>query len=58
MTNLTRTKQTIAREAHRPAPFSPCEVTTMLQGMTKHEDKDHGKTLKHVALRSINQRAT
>ena len=25
------------------------EVITMLNGMTKHEDKEHGKTLKHEA---------
>ena len=24
----------------------------MLKGMTKHEDKEHGKTLKHEALRN------
>ena len=29
--NLTRTKLTNAREAHRPAPSSPSEVTTMLK---------------------------
>ena len=30
----------------------------MLKGMTKHEDKGHGKTLKHEAPRSINYKAT
>ena len=30
----------------------------MLKGMTKHEDKEHGKTLKHEASRSINHKAT
>ena len=29
----------------------------MLKGMTKHEDKEHGKTLKHEAPRSINHKA-
>ena len=30
----------------------------MLKGLTKHEGKEHGKTLKHEAPRSINQKAT
>ena len=30
----------------------------MVNGMTKHEDKEHGKTLKHEAPRSINHKAT
>ena len=30
----------------------------MLKGMTKHEDKEHGKTLKHEAPRSINHKPT
>ena len=30
----------------------------MLKGMTKHDDKEHGKTLKHEAPRSINHKAT
>ena len=30
----------------------------MLKEMTKHEDKEHGKTLKYEAPRSINQKAT
>ena len=51
-------KQTNAREAHRPAPSSPSEVITMLKGMTKHENKEHGKTLKHEAPHSINHKAT
>ena len=55
MTKTTRTKQTNAREAHRPAPSSPSEVITMLKVMTKHENKEHGKTLKHEALRSIHK---
>ena len=42
-------KQTNAREAHRPAPSSPSEVITILKRMKKHEDKDHGNTLKHEA---------
>ena len=50
-------KQTNAREAHRPAPSSQSEVITMLKGMTKHEDKEHGKTLKQKASRSINHKA-
>ena len=54
----TRTKQTNAREAHRPAPSFPSEVITMLKRMTKHEDKEHGKTLKHEVPRSINHKAT
>ena len=29
----------------------------MLKGMKEHEDKEHGKTLKHDAPRSINQKA-
>ena len=55
---LTRTKQTNAREAHRPAPSYPNEVIKMLKGMTKHEDKEHGKTLKHEASSNINHKAT
>ena len=30
----------------------------MLKGMTKHEDKEQGKTLKHEAPLSINHKAT
>ena len=30
----------------------------MVNGMTKHEDKEHGKTLKHEAPRSIYHKAT
>ena len=30
----------------------------MLKGMNKHEDKEHGKTLKHEAPRIINHKAT
>ena len=52
-----KTKQTNAREAHRPASSSPSEVITMLKGMAKHEDKEHGKTLKYEAPRSINHKA-
>ena len=55
---LARTKQTNEREAHRPAPSSQSEVITMLKGKKKHLDKEHGKTLKHEALRSINHKAT
>ena len=51
-------KQTNAREAHRPAPSSPSEVITVLKEMKKHEDKRHGKTLKHEAPRSIYHKAT
>ena len=51
-------KQTNAREAHRHAPSSPSEVITMLKGMKKHEDKEHGTTLKHEAPRSINHEVT
>ena len=29
----------------------------MLKGMTKHEDKERGKTLKHETPRSINHKA-
>ena len=29
----------------------------MLKGMMKHEDKEHGKTLKHEAPRYINHKA-
>ena len=53
-------KQTNARETHkcRPVPSSPREVITVLKGIKKHEDKEHGKTLKHEAPRSINHKAT
>ena len=37
-------------KAHRPAPSSQSEVITMLIGLTKHEDKEHGKILKHEVL--------
>ena len=50
-------KQTNAREAQRPPPSSPIEVITMLKGMTKHENKEHEKTLKHEAPRNINHKA-
>ena len=30
----------------------------MLKGMKKHEDKEHGKSLKHEVSRSINPKAT
>ena len=30
----------------------------MLKGMKKHEDKEHGKTLKYEAPRSIKHKAT
>ena len=30
----------------------------MLKGMTKHEDEEHGKTLKHEAPYRINHKAT
>ena len=30
----------------------------MLKGMTKHEDKEHGKTLEYEAPRRINHKAT
>ena len=39
-------------------PFFPSEVITMLNGMKKHEDNEHGKTLKLEAPRSINHKAT
>ena len=56
---ITRTKQTNAREAHRPAPSFPSEVITMLKRMTKHEDKERGKTpSKHEAPLSIKHKAT
>ena len=58
---LTRTKQTNkinAREAHRPAPSSTSEVITILKWMKKHEDREHGKILKHEAPRSKNHKAT
>ena len=42
-------KQTNAREAHRPALSYPSEVITMLKRMKKHEDIEHGNTLKHEA---------
>ena len=51
-------KQTSAREAHRPALSSPSELITMLKGKKKHEDKEHGKTLKHEASDNINHTAT
>ena len=50
-------KQTNARESYRVATFSPNAVITMLK-IKKHEDKEHGKTLKHEAPRSINNKAT
>ena len=45
----TNTYKTNVQQAHRPAPSSTSEVITMLKGMTKHEDKEHRKTLKHEA---------
>ena len=58
MTTTNTYKQTNARKSHRPAPSSPSEVITMLTGTTKHDDKEHGKTLKHEAPRRINHKAT
>ena len=52
-----QSKQTNAREAQRPAPSSPSEVITMLKGMKNRGDKEHEKTLKHEAPRSINHKA-
>ena len=57
-TNTCKNKQTNAREAHRPAGSSPSETITMLKEMKKHEDKEHGKTLKHESPLSINHKAT
>ena len=37
---------------------SPSEVITMLKGKTIHEDKEHEKTLKHEAPRSVNHKVT
>ena len=51
-------KQTNAQDTHRPAPSSPSKVVTMLKEIKKHEDKEHGKTLKHEGPRSINHKAT
>ena len=51
-------KQTNAREAHRPAPSFPREMITMPKGIKEHKDKEHEKTLKHEAPRSINHTAT
>ena len=33
-------------------------MTAMLKGMTKHEDKEHGKTLKHEATQNNNNTRT
>ena len=41
-----------------PLLSSPSEEVTMLKGKTKHEDKEHEKTLKHEAVRSVNHKAT
>ena len=41
--NACTIKQTNAREAHRPALSSPSEVSTVLKGPTKHENKEKGK---------------
>ena len=50
--------QTNAREAHRPAPSSPCEVITMLNRTEKkHEDKEQGMT-QHETPRTKNHKAT
>ena len=58
-TNMCNTnKQTNAQEAHRPALSFQSEVITMLQEMKKHEDKEHGKTFKHEAPHSVNNKAT
>ena len=50
--------QTNEREAHRPAPSSTSQVITMLKGIKKYGNKDHGKTLKHEAPHSKNHKAT
>ena len=39
-------------------PLSPSEVITMQKRIKKHEDREHGKTLKNEAPRSINHKAT
>ena len=55
-TNTYKTNKQL-QEKHRQARSSPSEVITMLKEMTKHEDKEHGKTLNHEASRSINHKA-
>ena len=50
-------KQTNVGEAQRPASSSAREVIRMLT-QTENEDKEHEKTLKHQAPRSINHKAT
>ena len=56
-TNTYKTNKK-SQEAQRPATSSPSEVTTMLKGMKKHEDKEQGKTLKLEAPRSIKHKVT
>ena len=40
-------------EKHTDQLPLPQEVITVLKGMKKHKDKEHGKTLKHEAPRTI-----
>ena len=47
--NKQKLASTNAWEAHRPATASQSEVITMVKRTKEHEDKEHGKTIKHEA---------
>ena len=55
-TNTYKRNKTNAREAHKPAPSSPSEVITMLKGITKHEDKEHGENVYRKVKGAANPR--
>ena len=58
-TNTCKTNKQIHERHTDPTPNpSPSEVITIPKGTKKHEDKEHGKTSKHEAPRSIKLNAT
>ena len=57
-TNTYKTNKQMYEKHRDQLLSSPSEENTILKGKTKHEDKEHEKTLKHEATRSINHKAT
>ena len=58
-TNTYKTnKQMHEKHTDQLPLLPPGKVITMLKWIKKHEDKEHGKTLKNEAPRSINHKAT
>ena len=53
-TNTYKANKQMHKKHTDQLPLPQSEVITMLKGMKKHENKEHGKTLKHEAPHSIN----